>query len=119
MTTIDVWSIGCIFAEMVTGKALFAGINDNDQLKKIFRIMGTPNPKVYKAVKNLPGWNAESFEPCEPQDLRKHVPGLDDDGFDLLTKMLVIDPEKRIDCDDALCHKYFDDIQDFIKELYQ
>ena len=42
---------------MINGKPLFAGISENDQLKKIFRIMGTPNESIYPSVKNLPEWN--------------------------------------------------------------
>ena len=42
-TPIDVWSIGCIFAEMITKKPLFIGDSDLDQLYRIFRVLGTPN----------------------------------------------------------------------------
>lgn len=119
MMTIDMWSIGCIFAEMVTGKALFTGLNDGDQIKKIFRILGTPNDKIYPGIKKLSGWNPEEFDIYEPQDLRQYVPTLDDDGFNLLTSMLVIDPEKRISTEDALVHPYFSEISNVIKEIYK
>jgi serine/threonine protein kinase len=45
-TSIDIWSVGCIFAEISNLKPLFAGTNDADQLKKIFRVVGTPNVQV-------------------------------------------------------------------------
>ena len=50
MTTIDIWSIGCIFAEMISGNALFTGLNDNDQIKQIFNLMGTPTEKDYPGI---------------------------------------------------------------------
>lgn len=120
MTTVDIWSTGCIFAEMVTGKPLFTGINENDQLKKIFKIMGTPNVKTFPNLVNLPEWNPDNFEVYPAQDLKKFVPTLDNDGYDLLKKMLVIDPSERITCDEALQHKYFDEIQNsVVKDLYK
>lgn len=45
-TSIDIWSVGCIFAELSNLKPLFAGNNENDQLKKIFKIVGTPKVDV-------------------------------------------------------------------------
>ncbi len=120
MTTIDIWSIGCIFAEMITGKALFTGLNDNDQVKKIFRIMGTPSEKEYPNIVKLQDWNPEVFEVFPPQDLRQYVPTLEDEGFKLLESMLKIDPDKRITTDEALVHPYFDEIQNtIVKEIYK
>lgn len=120
MTTIDMWSIGCIFAEMVTGKALFAGLNDNDQIKKIFRILGTPTEKDYPGLIKLPDWNPELFEVYPPQDLKQYVSNLEDEGFKLLQKMLCVDPEKRISTQEAMDHPYFDEIRNtVIKEIYK
>jgi len=120
MTTIDIWSTGCIFAEMVSGKALFTGLNDSDQIKKIFRILGTPNEKDYPGLTKLPDWNPEIYEIFPPQDLKQYVPNIDDDGYDLLEKMLRLDPEKRITTADALSHPYFDEVRNtIIKEIYK
>jgi cyclin-dependent kinase len=120
MTTIDIWSIGCIFAEMVSGKALFTGVSDQDQIKKIFRIMGTPTEKSYNNIIKLPDWDPEFFEDFPKQDLKQYAPGLEDDGFDLLEKMLKIDPDKRICTEEALSHSYFKEIQDtIVKEIYK
>lgn len=120
MTTIDIWSIGCIFAEMISGKALFTGLNDNDQIKQIFKLMGTPTEKDYPGLVKLSEWNPELFENYTSLNLRQFVPEIDDDGFDLLSSMLKIDPEKRITTADALSHPYFKDInQTKCKELYK
>ena len=69
---------------MVNGKPLFTGISETDQLKKIFKIRGTPNEKIFPELKNLSEWNAENFEIYHEDDLSKFVPGLDSSGLDLL-----------------------------------
>jgi len=53
-TSVDVWSIGCIFAEMVNGKALCTGMNERDQLAKIFKLMGTPTKEHCPNILSLP-----------------------------------------------------------------
>ena len=52
-TSVDMWSVGCIFAELVTKKALFPGKNEEDQLLKIFKIMGTPAPDEWAGITDL------------------------------------------------------------------
>ena len=114
---------------MINGKPLFMGTSETDQLKKIFKIRGTPNEQNYPGIKDLNDWinNENNFEVYREEDIRKFVPKMDADGVDLLLvlnifnlqKMLQMDPEKRISADEALKHPYFDDIQSVIKEIYK
>ena len=119
-TTVDIWSIGCIFAEMVTGKPLFMGKSESDQLKKIFKIRGTPSDTYAPGLRDLPEWgvNENVFDTIPEDDIQKYVTGLDSEGIDLLLKFIQVDPEKRISADEALKHPFFDDIQQSMKELY-
>ena len=97
------WSVGCIFAEMVMrGHPLFPGDSEIDQIFKIFRcgqpyqqesrhsylldclrVLGTPNEEVWPGVRQLPDYKP-SFPQWSAQDLGRHVPSLNDDGLDLL-----------------------------------
>jgi len=53
-TEVDMWSVGCIFAELVTGKPLFAGSDEEEQLEQIFKVRGSPDPEEWPRVKDLP-----------------------------------------------------------------
>lgn len=108
-TSVDVWSIGCIFAEMASGMPLFPGRSDIDQLFKIFQRRGTPTADVWPAVLRLPHYNAE-FPQWRERSITDFVPqkGLGGNaGTDLLTKLLLYDPDRRIACKTALQHPYF------------
>jgi cyclin-dependent kinase len=120
-TTVDIWSIGCIFAEMVTGKPLFMGKSESDQLKKIFKIRGTPSDNYASSLKELSEWGVGEnvFEPWPEDDIKKYVPNLDPEGVDLLLKFLQIEPEKRISAEEALKHPFFDDIRGEMSKIYQ
>jgi serine/threonine protein kinase len=58
-TAIDMWSIGCIFAEMVIGKVLFAGTTPSEQIMVIFQTLGTPNEETWPTVQELPDWDSD------------------------------------------------------------
>jgi len=108
-TAIDMWSVGCIFAEMVMrGNPLFPGDSEIDQIFKIFRILGTPNEQVWPGVSQLPDYK-ETFPQWSRQELRNIVPNLDDMGIDLLARTLTYDTAKRISAKRALVHPWFED----------
>lgn len=58
-TSVDIWSIGCIMVEMLNQKPLFPGSSEQDQLKKIFKIMGTPDATKWPGIADLPDWKVE------------------------------------------------------------
>lgn len=108
-TSVDVWSIGCIFAEMLTRRALFPGDSEIDQLFRVFRTLGTPDDRIWPGVTHLPDYKS-SFPKWTAQDIGKFVPCLDHEGQDLLLKLLIYHPEKRVSARDALNHHYFKDV---------
>lgn len=103
---VDMWSVGCIFAEMVTKRPLFPGDSEIDELFRIFRVLGTPTDQTWPKVTELPDYKA-CFPKWARQDLTQVVPGLDEQGYDLLEKMLVLDPSQRISAKQALAHPWF------------
>ncbi len=120
-TTVDMWSIGCIFAEMVSGKPLFTGNSESDQLKKIFEIKGTPNDNYASSLKELSEWGVgdNNFENYPEKNMKELFPNLDSEGLDLLQKFLQLEPEKRISAEEALKHPFFDDILPTVKKIYK
>ena len=119
MTSVDIWSIGCIFAEMINGKALFQGTGDKDQVKKIFMKLGTPSLKTYPELDLLPEWSTIEYDLYEGEKLSSLCPKLDSSGLDLLGKMLQINPKNRISTGEALKHPYFKNLPSQLKDLYK
>jgi len=105
-TPIDIWSAGCIFAEMATGRPLFPGTSTPDQLLRIFKILGTPTEKNWSTIAEMPEYKND-FPLYSAQKLNSVVSGLDTEGYDLLDKMLQYDPNRRITASLALTHPYF------------
>lgn len=107
-TSVDIWSIGCIFAEMVNGVPLFPGKAEGDQLDIIFSKLGTP-AGACTGSHELPEWKNDQFYPA-PTSFASLVPGLEATGLNLLQLMLSYDPARRISAAEARYHPYFDDL---------
>jgi len=82
-TSVDIWSIGCIFAEMLKGRALFPGDSEIDQLFRIFRTMGTPDELAWPGVSQLPDYKP-TFPKWTGSDFKEMFPKLEQNGMDLL-----------------------------------
>jgi len=109
-TPVDIWSVGCIFAEMVNGRPLFPGTSEPDQLMKIFKTLGTPNKKMWPGIAELPEYK-DNFPVYQAQPLKKVCRRLDNVGLELLSRMLQFDPAKRISAENAMKHPYFKDLK--------
>jgi len=103
---VDMWSAGCIFAELLAKKPLFPGDSEIDQLFKIFRQMGTPTEDIWHGCTSLPDYKP-SFPKWKKQELGKVFENAHSASVDLLEKMLTYEPAQRISAREALNHPYF------------
>ncbi|OBZ85273.1 Cyclin-dependent kinase 3 [Choanephora cucurbitarum] len=112
-TAVDMWSVGCIMAEMITLKAIFPGATQIDEMFRIFQMLGTPTEETWPGVSTLPDYNA-SFPPWKAKELRKAIEDysysirdLPDATYDLLESLLTYDPATRLSAAKAEQHVYF------------
>ncbi|KAF3826075.1 hypothetical protein GH733_006189 [Mirounga leonina] len=102
-TPVDMWSVGCIFAEMFRRKPLFCGNSEADQLGKIFDLIGLPPEDDWPRDVSLP---RGAFSPRGPRPVQSVVPEMEESGAQLLLEMLTFNPHKRISAFRALQHSY-------------
>lgn len=110
---VDMWSIGCIFGELLTREPLLQGSNEVDELTKIFDLCGVPSDESWPGFRRLP--NARSLR----LPSAKHIPGVDVSrirtkfpllttaGVSLLNGLLSLSPDKRPSAREMLEHEYF------------
>jgi cyclin-dependent kinase len=110
-TPVDIWSVGCIFAEMITGRPIFPGASEQEQLMKIIKILGTPSEESWPSICEMPNYKND-FPRCEPKPWSAIAPGLEPQGVELLQLMLVYDPAKRCSGKSGLEHVYFRELAD-------
>ncbi|KAH8042148.1 hypothetical protein HPB51_021232 [Rhipicephalus microplus] len=109
-TPIDMWSVGCIFGELLTMKPLFPGKSDIDQLNRIFKDLGTPSEKIWPGYTELPLVKKVTFTEHPYNNLRSRFGHtLSNLGFDLINKFLTYYPQRRITAEDALKHEFFNE----------
>jgi len=118
-TGVDVWSCGCIMAELLAKEPLFQGSNELSQLDTIFRILGCPTSETWPGIERLENFKKFNFKGSRSarSALRGHFPApglvfdgrstLSESGFDLLQGLLELCPEKRISAQQALEHPWF------------
>ncbi|CAK92511.1 unnamed protein product (macronuclear) [Paramecium tetraurelia] len=106
---VDIWSVGCILTEMVEKHGLFCGDSEIDQIFKIFQYHGTPTVQDWPNLADLPDFKPTfpRFRPTPPEQFFKNF---DKVGLDLVTKMIALDPAKRIYVKEAMKHPFFDDL---------
>ena len=106
---VDMWSVGCIFAELLTGKPLFPGTSEIDQLDKIFNVLGMPTERIWPTFRELP--HAAKVVPVKQSYnlMDKMLPMLSPTGIDLVNRLLAYDPGRRIRAAEALKHPFFEE----------
>ncbi|XP_060516226.1 mitogen-activated protein kinase p38b-like [Cylas formicarius] len=105
--TVDIWSVGCIMAELLTGKTLFPGTDHIHQLNLIMEILGTPSEDFMSRINSESARNyINSLPPMPKKDLQQYFVGANPRAVDLLSLMLEIDSDKRITAEQALAHSY-------------
>ncbi|KAI0233126.1 negative regulator of the PHO system [Massospora cicadina] len=106
-TAIDLWSVGCIMAELYLGRPLFPGLNNDDQLLRIFRLLGTPSEQTWPTVSQYTNWHG-NYPYYPPTSIAQAIPTHSDyNALDLIMRFLQYQPQHRLSAHEALEHPYF------------
>lgn len=109
---VDIWSVGCILAELARGRVLFRGDSEIGQLFEVFQVLGTPGEMngLWPGVSKLPDYR-DVFPKWQGQSLASVLPMVDAEGIDLIASMLRYNPAERISAKEALRHPWFNDLR--------
>ena len=116
-TAIDIWSTGCVIAEIVIGQPIFPGESASDQLVEIIKILGTPSKQ--QILEMNPEYNEFKFPIIKTYPWTKFFKNknIDEDFIDFINKLLCYEPNNRIKPLRALDHKFFDELRDVNTKL--
>uniref|UniRef100_A0AAQ5ZCM8 Mitogen-activated protein kinase n=1 Tax=Amphiprion ocellaris TaxID=80972 RepID=A0AAQ5ZCM8_AMPOC len=111
--SIDIWSVGCILAEMLSNKPIFPGKHYLDQLNHILGVLGSPSQEDLNCIINMKARNYLQSLPDKPRvPWEKLFYKADSKALDLLGRMLTFNPIKRISVEEALAHPYLEQYYD-------
>jgi serine/threonine protein kinase len=109
-TPMDMWAVGCIFAELLLHAPLIPGGTELKQINLMCQLLGSPNPKIWPGFQDLSAVRSGMRLPDQPfNNLSRRFPRLSASGLDLLNQFLTYDPARRISAAAALHHPYFDE----------
>ncbi|KAL5529419.1 GSK1 [Sanghuangporus baumii] len=109
-TNIDIWSTGCVMAELMLGQPLFPGESGIDQLVEIIKVLGTPSREQIKTMN--PNYMEHKFPQIKPHPFHKVFrPRTAPEAIDLVAKLLEYTPEARLSAIEAMCHPFFDELK--------
>ncbi|THH34110.1 hypothetical protein EUX98_g11 [Antrodiella citrinella] len=106
-TAVDMWSVGCIFAELLLKEPLFQAKGEVELIAMIFKMLGPPTSSTWPDYNKLPLAKTLNLPVPHPHQLRQKFPYITTAGLDLLSQMLTYDPEMRITAEEAMSHPYF------------
>jgi len=109
-TNIDIWSTGCVMAELMMGQPLFPGESGIDQLVEIIKILGTPSREQIKTMN--PNYMEHKFPQIRPHPFAKVFrPRTAPEAIDLVSKLLEYTPAARLSAVEAMVHPFFDELR--------
>lgn len=112
------WSVGCIFAELLLKEPLFQAKNELELISMIFKLLGPPSSNVWPEYSSLPLAKSITLPSPQPHQFRQKFQYMTTAGIDLLMSMLTYDPSQRISADEALEHPYFTYVVSLVLWIY-
>ncbi|KAI0322690.1 Pkinase-domain-containing protein [Amylostereum chailletii] len=106
-TAVDMWSVGCIFAELLLKEPLFQAKGELELISMIFKLLGPPTNNTWPEYSTLPLAKTIALPSLQPHQFRSKFQYMTSAGIDLLMSLLTYDPDQRISAEEALQHPYF------------
>lgn len=107
----DIWSVGCVFFEMISLFPLFPGTNEKDQVHKIHNILGTPAREILDRFQKYASHMDFNFPTTVGTGITQLIPHASSECQELISKMLTYNPDERITARQALNSPYFKDLK--------